>query len=274
MNAKHFDEAFAALPEIVRRARPELAMTLGSGWNSATADMDVIAEIPYSDIPHFGGVTVIGHTGRLLLARTPSGGEMLVFSGRRHWYEGADWEAVVMPAEISRRLGIRDFIITNAAGGIRADFSPGDIVLLTDHIRLNHPNPFRGPHNPDFGPRFPDQSTVYSPELRARIGRAAADCGIELKQGVYIFASGPMYETPAEIRAYGILGADVVGMSTVPEASFANACGMRVAGLSFVSNMAAGISAVALTGEDVIECAKSRAPELAALVKAVVGKLY
>jgi len=271
MNVKLFDEAFAALPAVVKQSRPALAMTLGSGWNAVAGEMDIIAEIPYSEIPNFGGATVIGHSGRLLLARTGTGVETLVFCGRRHWYEGADWEAVVMPVEISRRLGVRDFIITNAAGGIRPDLAPGDIVLLTDHIRLNHLNPFRGPHNPEFGPRFPDQSAVYSPELRALIERAAARCGIALKHGVYIFASGPTFETPAEIRAYGILGADVVGMSTVPEASFANACGMRVAGLSFVSNLAAGISAEPLSGYDVIECAKTNAPKLTALINAVVG---
>ena len=269
MNVKIFDEAFAALPDVLRNARPEVAMVLGSGWNSAADSMDVVAKIPYSAIPHLGGATVVGHSGSLLLAKTESGKDALVFCGRRHWYEGAEWETVVMPAEISRRLGVRDFIVTNAAGGIRRDLNPGDIVVLTDHIKLSHQSPLRGAHNPDFGPRFPDQSEVYSPELRGGIERAAERCGIVVKRGVYVFAAGPTFETPAEIRAYSILGADVVGMSTVPETSFANACGMRVAGLSFVSNMAAGISREALSGDDVILCAKTNAPKLAALVRAM-----
>ena len=272
MRIEFFDEAFAALPETVRHAQPALAMVLGSGWNSAVDGMKILAEVPYSDIPHFGGATVIGHSGRLLLAETSAGKTALVFCGRRHWYEGADWESVVMPAEISRRLGVKNFFITNAAGGIRKDLTPGDIVLINDHIRLGMMNPLRGPHNPDFGPRFPDQSSVYSQKLRALIESAAAEQKIEMKHGVYIFASGPVFETPAEIRAYGLLGADVVGMSTVPEASFANACGMSVAALSFVSNAAAGISDVALSGDDVIECAKISAPKMAALIRAVADK--
>ena len=280
MRTELFDEAFAALPAVVKNARPTFAMMLGSGWNSAADQMDIIAEVPYSAIPHLGGATVIGHSGRLLLARSAnggggsaSGGQALVFCGRRHWYEGAEWEAVVMPAEISRRLGVRDFLVTNAAGGIRKGLKPGDIVMLTDHIKLSHQSPLRGPHNPDFGPRFPDQSAVYSAELQNLIARAAAECGIAIERGVYVFAAGPTFETPAEIRAYGILGADVVGMSTVPEASVATACGMRVAGLSFVSNMAAGISAEPLTGDDVIECAKTNAPKLAALINAVMRRV-
>ena len=273
MKTKFFDDAFAALPDAVKSARPALSMVLGSGWNSAVEGMNALAEAPYSAIPHFGGATVIGHSGRMLLAEASPGKTMLVFCGRRHWYEGAEWEQIVMPAEISRRLGVKNFLITNAGGGIRGDLAPGDVVLLSDHIKLSHLNPLRGEHNPEFGPRFPDQSAVYSPEFRALVEAAAAESGVGLKHGVYIFSAGPVFETPAEIRAYKLLGADVVGMSTVPEATFASACGMRVAGLSFVSNMAAGISEAALSGDDVIDCAKENAPKLAALIRAIAKKV-
>lgn len=274
MNLKIFDEAFAALPDTIRKAKPLCAMILGSGWNKAIIGMDVLAEVPYGDIPHFGGATVIGHSGRLVLVKLPLGGEALVFCGRRHWYEGVGWEPIVMPSEISRRLGIETLLVTNASGGIRKDLKPGDIVIISDHIRLNHLNPLRGEHVPEFGPRFPDQTHVYTPELMEQMKLAGHDMGLDLSTGVYLFSSGPSFETPAEIRAYGILGADVVGMSTVPEAMFANACGIKVAGLSFVSNMASGISGVKLSGFDVIDCARDNEDKMAELVRKFLARLH
>ena len=272
MDPKIFDEAFAALPERIRAAKPACAMILGSGWSRAVEGLDVLAEIPYGAIPHFGDATVIGHAGRLLLVRGPAGGEALAFCGRRHWYEGAGWEAVVMPVEIARRLGCPALLITNASGGIRPDLEPGDMVVIRDHIRMNHLNPLRGPHNPDFGPRFPDQSRVYTPSLVEALLAAGSETGHALTTGVYVFASGPAFETPAEIRAYGLLGADLVGMSTVPEAMFASACGLQVAGLSFVSNHAAGIAKHSLSGSEVIECAERNADKMAAVVRAFLQK--
>ncbi len=273
MNKQIFNEAFDSLPAAFRTVRPACLLMLGSGWSEAIRDADIVAEVPYRAIAHFGDATVIGHAGRLVLLRSASGADVLAFCGRRHWYEGAGWEAVVMPVEIARRLGVRTLLVTNASGGIRPDLKPGDMVIIRDHIRMNHLNPLRGAHDPDFGPRFPDQSCVYDRGLRARLQEAGETLGLTLTTGVYVFSSGPVFETPAEIRAYGILGADLVGMSTVPEAMFANACGMRVAGLSFVSNMAAGISDVALSGADVIECAKVNAPRMAALVGRFVETL-
>lgn len=273
MDTKIFDEAFASLPESIRGAKPACALMLGSGWSRAVEGLDVLAEVPYGAIPHFGDVTVIGHSGRLLLVRAPGGGLALAFCGRRHWYEGAAWEAIVMPVEIARRLGCTVLLVTNASGGIRPDLEPGDMVAIRDHIRMNHLNPFRGPHNPAFGPRFPDQSHVYDPGLIELLLAAGREAGHALTTGVYVFASGPAYETPAEIRAYGLLGADLVGMSTVPEAMFANACGLKVAGLSFVSNHAAGIAKHSLSGTEVVECAEKNSAKMAAVVLAFLARV-
>lgn len=267
MDDSIFRSALQSLPEAFRQApAPKAALLLGSGWNRAADSLQVLEEVPYAAIPGFGAATVVGHDGRLLLARTKAGASVLVFCGRRHWYEGCDWEAVVMPAVLAKRLGAPVFLATNAAGGIRPSLKPGDVVLLQDHIRLSPLTPLRGPHDPAFGPRFPDQSRVYDPALGELLRAAAARQGLQLSDGVYALACGPAFETPAEIRAYGILGADVVGMSTVPETMVASAMGMRVAGLSFVSNMAAGISSRRLDGDDVVDCAARHAERLSRLV--------
>ena len=231
------------------------------------ASVEVEAEVSYADIPGMGAATVLGHDGRLLLGRVPgSSREALFFCGRRHWYEGSEWEAVTMPAVLAHRLGCRAFFPTNAAGGVSRTLKPGDVAVISDHLRLSALSPLRGPHDPAFGPRFPDQSAVYDPRLRAVLREAGRRCGVVLAEGVYAFTGGPVYETPAEVRAYAALGADLVGMSTVPEATVASALGLRVAALSFVSNAAAGISETPLDGEDVVKCAADHAPLLSALV--------
>ncbi|MBQ2282179.1 MAG: purine-nucleoside phosphorylase [Kiritimatiellae bacterium] len=274
MDIKLFDEAFAAIPEAFKNSSPICAMVLGSGWNKAVDQLEILAEISYADIPNYGGATVIGHSGRLLLVKTKSGREALAFCGRRHWYEGAEWEAVVMPVELARRLGVSTMLITNAAGGIRQSLRPGDMVAIRDHLRLTDISPLRGAHNPHFGPRFPDQSAVYNQELIQKLKNVALEGGTILTDGVYAFSSGPAFETPAEIRAYGILGADLVGMSTVPEAMYASSIGMRVAAVSFVSNMAAGISPnTTLSGDEVIECANQNSEAMAKLVVGFVEAL-
>lgn len=267
MDDNLFRSAIESLPPIFREGPPpQASLLLGSGWNRAADSLRALATVPYSEISGFGAATVTGHDGRLVLAEAPGGGRVLVFCGRRHWYEGCEWEAVVMPAVLSKRLGAPVFLVTNAAGGIRKSLKPGDVVLLRDHLRLSPLTPLRGPHNPAFGPRFPDQSCVYDPALGVILRSAAARQGLDLTDGVYALACGPAFETPAEIRAYGLLGADVVGMSTVPEAMVASAMGLRVAGLSFVSNMAAGISTSRLDGDDVVDCAARHAPRLSRLV--------
>ena len=266
MNEQIFRDALDSLPDAFRGARPYASLLLGSGWNRAVGSLRVLAEVPYSAIAGFGAATVVGHDGRLLLVEGPRGGTALVFCGRRHWYEGCEWEQVVMPAVLTKRLGSPVFLVTNAAGGIRPTLKPGDVVVIRDHLRLSPLTPLRGPHDPAFGPRFPDQSRVYDADLAALLHTAGARQGIELADGVYVLSCGPAFETPAEIRAYGILGADVVGMSTVPEAMVASACGLRVAGLSFVSNMAAGVTGQRLDGNDVVDCAARHSERLARLV--------
>ena len=273
MDIKLFDEAFASLPALIRGSKPSCALMLGSGWSAAVEGLNVLAEVPYTDVPNFGDVTVIGHSGRLALLELPSGGTAIAFFGRRHWYEGASWEAIVMPAEISRRLGVPIFLITNASGGIRRNLNVGDVVIIKDHIRMNHLSPLAGPHVAEFGPRFPDQTHVYTPELIEMLKAAGKEAGFDLTTGVYAFSAGPSYETPAEIRAYEILGADLVGMSTVPEAMFASSCGMKVAGLAFVSNMASGLAGVNLSGTDVIDCAERNTAKMSAVLKSVLAKL-
>lgn len=275
INMRLLDEAFEALPPEIRSSRPHCGLILGSGWSEAVGSLVVRAECPFATIPTLGSTAVVGHAGRLVLASLPDDPEFLVlaFCGRRHWYEGVGWEPVVLPSDIFRRMGVRDLLITNAAGGIRLSLSPGDIVMLRDHLRMSHLNPLQGPHNPLFGPRFPDQTQVYHPALREVLRRAALDMDYNLSDGVYAFSAGPSYETPAEIRAYGILGADVVGMSTVPEAMIASASGIRVAALSLISNMAAGISGPHLSHDEVMQVAKDTAPVMAGLVTAFLRRL-
>ena len=165
MNDQIFRAALASLPPVFRDAHPYASLLLGSGWNRAVSSLRVLAEVPYGEISGFGAATVIGHDGRLLLVEGPRGGTALVFCGRRHWYEGCEWEQVVMPAVLAHRLGAPTLLVTNAAGGIRPTLRPGDVVILRDHLRLSPLTPLRGPHDPAFGPRFPDQSRVYDPAL-------------------------------------------------------------------------------------------------------------
>lgn len=266
MRKEIFDESFAAIPESVKRRNPYCSVILGSGWSKAVESLKILEDIPYSSIPHFGQVAVIGHSGRMLVAEIPGRGNALLFCGRRHWYEGVEWETVLMPVEISRRLNVRTLLITNAAGGINESYTPGDIVIITDHIRLNSLSPLRGEHIPEFGPRFPDQSAIYNYDLVKVLESIGEKQSLTFAKGIYLFSCGPAFETPAEIRAYRILGADLVGMSTVPEAMFASACGIRVAAVSFVSNMAAGITEKELSGAEVIECAEQHAPSMASLI--------
>lgn len=275
INMKLLDEAFASLPAVFRESHPACGMILGSGWNRAVDELDSIAEVPYSSIPNLGNTGVPGHDGRLVLASVPGHpeSEVLVFCGRRHWYEGVGWEAIVMPSDFCRRLGVKNMLITNAAGGIRLQLHPGDVVLIRDHIRMSHQNPLVGPHIPELGPRFPDQSEVYNADLSDIMRQAAMDVDYNLKDGVYMFSGGPSFETPAEIRAYGILGADLVGMSTVPEAIVASAAGIRIIGLSLVSNMAAGISGPHLSHEEVMEVSRVSSPLMVRLVRSFLDRL-
>ena len=237
----------------LRRAsslRPRLAMVLGSGFQGAVEGMEVAAEIPYEKIPGFPRVGVAGHVGRAMVGRL-GGTPVVVLCGRVHYYEGYDFREVTFGVRMLAEMGVEALLLTNAAGGIRRGFRPGDFMILEDHINLMGANPLRGPA-PKRGPRFVDLSSAYDVELRKQLRRAGRKLGLALKSGVYLAVSGPSYETPAEIRAFARLGADAVGMSTVPEVIVARQCGLRVAGLSCITNVAAGISKHGVSHEEVL----------------------
>jgi purine-nucleoside phosphorylase len=242
----------AAWPDV----KPELGIILGSGWGAAVSGFPTKASLSYEDIPNLGKTGVMGHAGQLLLSEA-GGKELLIFKGRRHLYEGEGWTPLVLPVWLLKEFGAETVLLTNASGGIRDDLQPGSLMAVSDHINFLGTNPLIGPHNPNFGVRFPDQTEVYSSDLRKKLLAAGAD-----SEGVYVAATGPTFETPAEIRAFRSMGADAVGMSTVPEAIFANALGMRVAGLSCVCNRAAGLGHGELTHEDVARAAEEAMPRM------------
>ena len=253
------NKACAAIPPPFAEARPACGMILGSGWSDALPADDDGVRFGYGKIPGLGASTVPGHAGELRLVRR-HGAAVLAFCGRRHWYEGEGWTPVAIPIEILRRCGVRNVLLTNAAGAVNPALRPGAFLLLRDHINTVGLNPLQGPVVPGWGDRFPDQSAIYDAGLRARLQEAAAGAGLPLTEGIYAFTAGPTYETPAEIRAYAAIGADAVGMSTVPEAMIANAAGLRVAAVSCISNMAAGISGPHLAHEEVLAATRRATP--------------
>lgn len=267
------EEARATVAARWPDARPEHALVCGSGWGEVADAFTLLDSLSYDDLPGFGAATVEGHQGRLLLTEIVAGHQLLIFQGRRHFYEGEGWEPVVAPVRLAQNLGLKTLLLTNAAGGINPAFAPGDLMALTDHLNLMPGNPLVGPHDPALGPRFPDQSAVYDPELRQTLRAAAEQAGVTLREGIYLALSGPAFETPAEIRAFGKLGADAVGMSTVPEAMTANAAGLRVAALSCISNLAAGISPQPLSHEEVNETAQAAMPRMKQLILAYFHRL-
>lgn len=260
------DEAVSAVRKVWPKAKPRLGIILGSGWGEAVNGFPVEAELRYEKIPNLGKTGVPGHTGTLLYAEH-SGMELFIFQGRRHLYEGAGWMPVVLPVWILKQFGVQTVLLTNASGGIREDLRPGTLMAVEDHINLLGGSPLTGTHNPAFGGRFPDQTEVYSQNLRQSLISAGADTS-----GVYLATPGPSFETPAEIRAFRALGADAVGMSTVPEAVFANALGMKTAGLSCVCNWAAGLGDEKLSSEDVLRTAKSAMPRMRSVIRSFVEK--
>ena len=228
--------------------------------------------IPYGQIPHFPETTVAGHHGNLVVG-TIGARRVAVLQGRFHSYEGHDLETVTFPVRVLQALRVKALILTAATGGIRPDLRPGDLMALADHLNLIGANPLRGPNNDRLGTRFPDMSAVYSRRLRFLAVAEAEAMGFTLHEGVYACLPGPSYETPAEIRMLRTLGADVVGMSTVPEAIVARHAGMDVLAFAIVSNSAAGISETPITHEEVLKAGAEAGPRLGALIGAVVGKL-
>lgn len=272
MNKAIFDKMADSLPSVCFAQKPDLGVMLGSGWGDALEPDEVIARVPYSAISGLGASSVQGHAGEFLLYRT-SGRLVAAWCGRRHYYEGVGWEAVVAPVEMLRRMGCKTLLVTNAAGGINDSYTAGDLIVLSDHLNLVRANPLVGPHESEWGPRFPDMSEVYDPELRARLLSSAVRLNIRAAEGVYAFNYGPAYETPAEIRAYRTIGADAVGMSTVPEAVFAKSCGFRVAAISLISNLAAGISKSPLNHAEVVAAGEAAKPKMKALIGDFIARL-
>ena len=244
---------------------PKVAMILGSGlgWLGDVVEDAIV--VPYGDIPHFKASTAPGHKGQLVFG-TLAGQKVAVMQGRMHHYEGYSYEEASYAVRVLRLLGCDTLIVTNAAGCVRTDWKAGDLMLITDHIKMFSESPLRGENLPQFGVRFPDASTLYTPRLRALARDVAAQQGVSLKEGVYFYCYGPQYETPAEIRAVRVLGGDAVGMSTAPEVIVAGHCGMEVLGFTLLSNMAAGILDQPLSEEEVLEAGAAAREKFSKLV--------
>jgi purine-nucleoside phosphorylase len=247
-------EVAAAKIQKLTRLRPTLAMVLGSGFQPAARQLEAEARIPYARLPGFPTASVSGHAGVLLVGLL-GGTPVMMFSGRAHYYEGHTMDEVTFGVRVAAACGVRDLLLTNAAGGLHRAFRPGDFMVLADHINLIGANPLRGPALPGL-PRFVDLTRTYDVELSRLLTQTGRKCGAKAHSGVYLAACGPSYETPAEIRAFARLGADAVGMSTVPEAIVARQCGLRVAALSCITNLAAGRSKQPLSHAEVLETAE------------------
>ena len=249
--------------------RPEIGLVLGSGLGDYADTLQDAVKIPYSQIPNFPVPSIPGHTGALVFGRN-EGREVVVMQGRIHYYEGLPQQQITLPIRVLAALGIKTLVLTNACGGVNLSFNPGDLMLISDHINFSGANPLIGPNLDAFGPRFPDMSDLYTASLRRAIHEKAKEAGLELREGVYAMYSGPNYETPAEIRMFRILGADTVGMSTVPEALVAGHCGMQVVGISCITNMAAGVLPVKLSHAEVTETANRVSAKFRRLIDLVL----
>ncbi len=251
---------------------PRIAITLGSGLGRLADEVEVDAVMPYAEIPAFPRSTVEGHAGRLVLGHL-EGKPVVAMHGRVHYYEGYAITDVVFPLRVMWALGADHFIVSNAAGGINRQWAAGDLMIIADHINVMGTNPLVGPNDSGLGPRFPDLSAAYDPELIALAERAALAEGINIRKGVYVGVSGPNYETPAELRMMARWGADAVGMSTVPEVIAARHLGMRVLGITAITDMATGEQVSPVTHEDVIATARRVEPAFVALVRRIVREM-
>jgi len=251
---------------------PKVAMVLGSGLGYLGDLVEDAVVVPYGDIPHFKASTAPGHKGQLVFG-TLSGQRVAVMQGRMHHYEGYSFDEVTYAIRVLRLLGCDTLIVTNAAGCVRTDWQAGELMLITDHIKLFSESPLRGENLPQFGVRFPDASHLYTPRLRELARQTAKEQGKALREGVYFYCYGPQYETPAEVRAARLLGADAVGMSTAPEVIVAGHCGMEVLGFTLLTNMAAGILDQPLSEEEVLAAAAAAREKFSGLVLGCLEKL-
>lgn len=234
--------------------RPSIGLVLGSGLGDFADTLEDAVKVPFGEIPNFPLPTVPGHSGMLVFGRK-MGQTVVVLQGRIHYYEGLPQQETTLPIRVLAAIGVKTLVLTNACGGVNTAFHPGDLMLISDHINFSGANPLIGPNLDQFGPRFPDCSDLYTGSLRRAIKEKARSLGMTLQEGVYAMYSGPNYETPAEIRMFRTLGADAVGMSTVPEALVAGHCGMQVVGISCITNMAAGVLPQKLSHAEVMETA-------------------
>ena len=269
---EQYEESARAVRARLGDFAPEIALVLGSGLGSLGDQVEDPIFVDYRDIPHFKCSTAPGHRGRLVFG-TLEGRRAAVMQGRMHHYEGWSYEEVSYAVRVLRLLGCGTLVVTNAAGCVNTDWSAGDLMLITDQIKLFSESPLRGENLPAFGPRFPDASHLYTPRLQEIARRAAQALDIPLREGVYFYCYGPQYETPAEVRAARILGADAVGMSTAPEVIVAGHCGMEVLGLTLLSNMAAGILDQPLSEQEVLDAAEAAREKFSGLVRACLRKL-
>ena len=276
LTRKQIEEAVAVVRAHTLR-RPRVGLVLGSGLGALAEAVERADVIPYSDIPYFPPATVEGHAGRLVIGIL-EGQSVIVMQGRSHYYEGCSMQQVTLPVRVMQLLGVEILIVTNAAGGLSPEFRPGDLMLIADHINLIGMaglSPLRGPNDPTLGPRFPDMSEAYDAGLRELALRVAAERNIKLHQGVYICLAGPSFETPADLRFLRKIGADAVGMSTVPEVTVARHGGIKVLGVSGISNVAAiePGSTPPTTHEEVLQAGPVIVPKLMTLIRGVLKAL-
>lgn len=268
---KMVDESVAFL-QSKTDLRPEIALVLGSGLGPLADALEEPVVIPYGDIPNFKASTAPGHSGRMLIGRL-HGKVVMCMQGRLHYYEGYTMQEITYPVRVMSAFGVKTLILTNACGGLDPTFVPGDLMIITDHINFMGNNPLIGPNEDRFGTRFPDMTRTYTRELIQIAKECAQSLDVPLREGVYISYSGPSFETPAEIRMMQGFGGNAVGMSTVPEAIVASHCGMKLMAISCITNLAAGILDVPLSGDEVIEAANKASKNFIALLGAIVGRV-
>ncbi len=271
MNMELYRQAADYIKE--RTGGADVAIVLGSGLGSFAKKLTNAVKILYSEIPHFPKSTALSHEGALYSGNIGRK-KVICMSGRFHYYEGYSIEEVVFFVRVLKLTGVNKIILTNAAGGVNKSFVPGDLMIVNDHINFTGISPLRGENEDEFGVRFPDMTYAYSPDMRSIAKSVAEKNNIDIKEGVYAYMTGPSYETPAEIRALSVMGADAVGMSTVPECVSAVHCGMDVLAISCITNMAAGITGEKLTGEEVITAAGSAYNKFSLLIESVIKELY
>ena len=267
-----YQESADAIRAKIGGFQPRVAMILGSGLGFLGDEVEHPIAVPYAQIPHFKVSTAPGHKGQLVFG-TLEGQAVAVMQGRMHHYEGYSYEEVSYAVRVLRLLGCDTLVVTNAAGCVNREWSAGDLMLITDHIKIFMESPLRGENLPQFGPRFPDASHLYTPALREVARQAAAELSIPLREGVYMYFPGPQYETPAEVRFARVAGADAVGMSTAPEVITAGHCGMQVLGFTLLSNMAAGILDQPLSEQEVLDAAEAAREKFSGLVRACLRRL-